>query len=177
MKNPTRNLFPAVLLIAAFGTNAAFAQQGSAAGDTANADNEFVQEAAKSGMMEVETSKIAVERADSPKVKSFAKKMVSDHGKANQKLMKLAQGKHLSLPDAQAMAPQVSALQQQKGHEFDMAYLQAAGPDAHQKAVTLFEQEAKSGKDADLRKFAKQTLPTLKDHLKMARTLQSDVGK
>jgi len=43
----------------------------------------------------------------------------------------------------------------------------------HEEAVALFEKESKSGSDADLKSFAGKTLPTLQDHLKMAKALPS----
>jgi len=41
----------------------------------------------------------------------------------------------------------------------------------HEEAVSLFDEEAKTGKDPELKAFAAKTLPTLKDHLKMAKAL------
>ena len=43
---------------------------------------------------------------------------------------------------------------------------------AHQQAAMLFTSESQSGKDADLKKFASDTLPTLQRHLSIARQLQ-----
>jgi putative membrane protein len=42
---------------------------------------------------------------------------------------------------------------------------------------SLFEREAKSGKDAELKAFAEKTLPTLKDHLSMVRDLKTKLAK
>jgi putative membrane protein len=41
----------------------------------------------------------------------------------------------------------------------------------HEEDIAEFEKEARSGKDADLKAFAEKTLPTLKEHLKMAKEL------
>lgn len=41
--------------------------------------------------------------------------------------------------------------------------------DDHQKAVTLFQKQAKHGESQELEDFAGKTLPTLEEHLKMAR--------
>jgi putative membrane protein len=145
------------------------------AGTAGSHDSDFVDAAARSGMMEVETSKIAAKRASNAEVKAFAKMMVSDHTKANDKLKKLAQNKGITLPDKQEVMSEATSLGDKKGNDFDMAYMQAAGADAHQKAVSLFEQESGSGQDAQLRAFAKATLPTLKKHLKEAQTIQASL--
>ena len=44
--------------------------------------------------------------------------------------------------------------------------------DDHQTAVTLFHKQAKQGEAKELRGLAAKTLPTLEEHLKMARALK-----
>jgi putative membrane protein len=148
------------------------AQGASAAGIH---DSDFVDAAARSGMMEVETSKIAAKRTSNAKVKSFARMMASDHAEANGQLKKLAQNKGITLPDKQEVMSEATSLGDKKGNDFDIAYMQVAGADAHQKAVSLFEQESSSGQDAQLRAFAKATLPTLKKHLKEAQAIETSL--
>jgi putative membrane protein len=47
----------------------------------------------------------------------------------------------------------------------------------HKAAVELFENAADDEKfDLDLRAYAKRTLPTLRDHLKQAQTIQSKLA-
>jgi putative membrane protein len=41
----------------------------------------------------------------------------------------------------------------------------------HTKDVSEFKKESTSAKDADVKSFASQTLPTLQDHLKEARSI------
>ena len=41
--------------------------------------------------------------------------------------------------------------------------------------VPSFENESKNGTDADLKSWVDKTLPTLRDHLKMAQDLQKKV--
>lgn len=147
--------------------------QGAAASGTH--DSDFVDAAARSGMMEVETSKVAAKQASNAKVKSFAKLMVDDHTKANDKLKKLAKSKGITLPEKQEVMSEVTSLSDKKGNDFDIAYMQVAGAEAHQKAVGLFEQESSSGQDAQLRAFAKATLPTLQKHLKEAQAIQASL--
>ena len=66
-------------------------------------------------------------------------------------------------PDAVALKNRLDKLQ---GATFDQAYMRAMSDD-HVKAVREFEMAAKST-DPDIKAFAEKTLPTLREHLKMA---------
>ena len=61
------------------------------------------------------------------------------------------------------------------GAEFDREYLKMDLND-HKKTIDLFEKQARSGRDAELKAFAEKTLPTLREHHQMARDLASKVG-
>ncbi|QTD94515.1 DUF4142 domain-containing protein [Burkholderia anthina] len=139
-------------------------------------DAEFVDKAALAGKTEVQASQLALKQAQSADVRAFAKRMVTDHGKANARLNEIAARKGMKPQVEQISDPDVEALRGKSGHDFDTAYVAAVGPDAHKKAIALFEGEARDGKDAQLRAFAQSTLPTLKHHLSMARALERKVG-
>ena len=155
---------------------------GAGAGDPGIAkapqgvDAEFVDKAALAGKAEVQASQLALEQAQSADVRAFAKRMVADHGKAAMKLNEIAARKGMKPQVEQITDPDVEALRGKRGHDFDTAYVAAVGPDAHKKAVALFEEEARDGKDAQLRAFATSTLPMLRHHLGMAEALQRKVG-
>jgi putative membrane protein len=135
-------------------------------------DAQFVEKAGMGGMLEVESSKLAATNAENADVKSFAQSMLTDHGKANEELKKLAAGKNLMVPAAldSKHSEKLNKLTGKKGEEFDKAYgkLQAK---AHKQAVALFEKAATSLTDADLKAFASKTLPTLKEHMEKASKL------
>jgi putative membrane protein len=141
-------------------------------------DKKFVKQAAEGGMKEVSLGQLAKEKATNDQVKKFGQHMVEDHTKANQELMKIAKSKNIDLPakteskDTKGM----DKLRDLSGAQFDRQYMQEMVKD-HEKTVKLFEQEAKEGKDPDLKAFAEKTLPTLREHLKMARSLSDQVGK
>jgi putative membrane protein len=46
----------------------------------------------------------------------------------------------------------------------------------HEKDVKEFQNASKNAKDMDVKSFASDTLPTLEDHLKMAKEIQSKLG-
>ncbi|KVX55065.1 DUF4142 domain-containing protein [Burkholderia cepacia] len=155
---------------------------GAGAGDARIAkapqggDAEFIDKAAIAGKAEVQASQLALKQAQSPDVRVFAKQMVSDHGKANARLTELAARKGMKPQVEQISDPDVEALRGKNGRDFDVAYVAAVGPDAHRKAVALFEGEARNGRDPQLREFASATLPTLRHHLSMAQALERKVG-
>jgi putative membrane protein len=140
-------------------------------------DEKFIETMAKGGLMEVEAGKLASERAAHPEVKKFGQTMVADHSKSNQKLKALADTRKLDLPttlDADKKAEKAK-LEAQIGPAFDAAYMDAMVT-AHQKTVHLLNEQIQTGKDATVRHFAIETLPTVKHHLEMAQQLQAKVS-
>ncbi len=141
------------------------------------ADQAFVMKAAQGGMAEVELGKLAAEKASSDAVKKFGQRMVDDHSKANDELKTLAQSKNITLSGT--IGPEEKALQDRlmklTGPAFDQAYMKAMVSD-HVKDVNEFKMESKSGKDPDVKAWAARTLPTLEEHLKLAREANGAVG-
>ncbi|HSP33224.1 MAG TPA: DUF4142 domain-containing protein [Thermoanaerobaculia bacterium] len=136
-------------------------------------EKDFVIKAAQGGLAEVQLGQMARSKASDPNVQQFARKMVDDHSKANDELKQLATTKGLGLPtgpddEHKAMASQ---LQGASGKAFDKAYMTGQLSD-HEKTVDLFQKEATSGQDADLKSWASKTLPTLQEHLRMAKDTQ-----
>jgi putative membrane protein len=111
-------------------------------------------------------------------VKDFAQRMVTDRTKANGQLMQIAQQEGLSLPSGPTSSDKRSAtkLSGVSGGAFDKDYVKDQ-LGAHKAAVALFSKESKNGKDPTLKNFAAQTLPTLQDHLGMAKALSQTAQK
>lgn len=133
--------------------------------------SEFVKKATQDGMTEVKAAKVALTKSQDPTIRSFAQRMVADHTKAGTELATIAMTKGLEVPsdlDAEHQK-MVDALSVKTGSEFDLTYSQHMNMD-HSKAIELFESAANSS-DADLAGFAKKTLPTLKEHKKLAEKL------
>jgi putative membrane protein len=144
---------------------------GASAPRQTGADQTFVTQAAQGGTAEVAKAKLALTKAASAEVKQFAQRMVDDHTKANEELKALATSKQITLP-ADAPPPAMAKLEKLEGAAFDQAYIADQMQD-HQKAITLFEREAKAGTDAEVKAFAEKTLPTLKQHHALVRELST----
>jgi len=150
----------------------------STSGQLSSSDESFLRRAAAGGAAEVELGNLAKDRATDPEVKQFAEKMVTDHSKANEELKRLAQKKGVAIsdmPDSKSKR-EMDRLSKLSGAEFDKAYAKLMVSD-HEKDVSEFEKESKNAKDTDVREFASKTLPTLQDHLRMAREDNSKVAK
>jgi putative membrane protein len=141
-------------------------------------DDVFARQAALGGRQEVELAKLAGQRAQDPGVKDFAKQMVADHSKTNDKVMQLAKAQRVAVPknpdpDQQAVRGQLEKLH---GAQFDMAYINSQIGD-HQATVQLLEHEIGSGQDERTKALAIDTLPTVMRHLEMARSLQMQLAQ
>jgi putative membrane protein len=136
-------------------------------------DQIFTRQAAIGGDAEVALGKLAQERAQSPDVKRYAQMMVTDHGKANDRLAALGKANRANLPKADA-DPDKRAVKAQleklRGADFDVAYMGAQIGD-HQTTAQLLEHEIGSGQDLRVKAYAQETLPTVMRHLEMAQEI------
>lgn len=131
---------------------------------------EFVKKAAAANQSEIAASQLALEKAQSPAVKTFAQQMIDDHTKATEQLKTLASSKGYKVPDEPDAMHKAAMmrLRAKSGNSFDEAYTDQMRKD-HAKVVELFSNAANSSQlDPDLRQFAKQTLPTLQHHNQVA---------
>jgi putative membrane protein len=150
---------------------------GTSSAKLAPTDRQFIKKAAEGGLAEVEFGKLASEKAESSDVKQFGQRMVDDHTKANDQLKQVASEKGLTVPDKLSAkdAATKARLEKLSGKAFDRAYMRDMVTD-HTKDVSEFRMESKNAKDPDVKNFASQTLPTLKDHLKEAKSIAPKTG-
>ena len=140
------------------------------------ADKDFVMKAANGGMAEVAGGQTATQKATNADVKAFGQRMVTDHGKANDELKQLATTKGLALPSTTDAEHQkkIDDLSKKSGKDFDKAYMADMVKD-HEEDVAEFQKQSKSAQDPDLKAWVTKTLPTLQDHLRMAKETQKKV--
>jgi putative membrane protein len=147
---------------------------GAALAAPSAGDTDFVTKAGQAGIAEVAAGRMAEKQGMSAATKAFGKRMVADHTKAGEGLKRAAEKSGAKVPTTTSEEQKQAAekLAGLKGAAFDSAYAEQMVKD-HEDAVALFEKESSSGTDADLKNFASQTLPTLQEHLKMAKALPS----
>jgi len=140
------------------------------------ADSAFITDTLSGGIFEVEMGKVALEKSSNEEVKQFAQRMVDDHSKAGNELRELASSKGMnpSQEMKKAHRDMFDKLSKLSGAAFDKAYMNHMVKD-HVKDVSAFRKEAKAGKDPEVKAWASKILPTLEEHLKMARDLSKKV--
>ena len=135
-------------------------------------DRHFITKAGENGLAEVELGRLAQQNASSAEIKQFGQRMADDHARANQELAALATKLGASAPvhPGGKHAGDVKKLGKLVGPKFDHEYSEHMVKD-HEKALALFEKQAKKGDSEELKQFAAKTLPVLQAHLKLARSL------
>src|SRR5215475_4463390 len=140
-------------------------------------EKEFMANAARGGMLEVQLGNLATQKASSNDVKQFGERMATDHSQLGQKLQQLASNLNVTLP--QDLKPEqqavVSRLEKLSGKAFDREYMKEMVND-HVKDISEFERAEKEATVAEIKQFATESLPTLRDHLKQAKEITAKLG-
>ncbi|HUR42202.1 MAG TPA: DUF4142 domain-containing protein [Verrucomicrobiae bacterium] len=139
---------------------------------------DFFETAASANMLEIDASKLALERATDPALKTYAQMMVKDHTKASGELMALAKKKDVVLETKLLKRHQMmldDLASEKQGSEFDDEYRDKMVT-SHKEAVSLFDEAARDSKDPDIKAFAAKTLPTLQAHGGAAKKLPKPKG-
>src|SRR5258705_1236672 len=163
-----------VLVVAPAIAGAQSTVRSASASPLAAGDRKFLSEAADGGMLEVEFGKFAVQKATDEGVKKFGQRMVDDHSKVNDELRQLAGRKGIELPAAPSAKNRdlQRRLASLSGAFFDKAYMTDMVTN-HKDDVAAFQRESNLGRDPQVKSFATQTLPTLREHLKSAQEISS----
>ena len=127
-------------------------------------DKTFMKKAAKGGTMEVAMGNLGEKNAQSEDVRSFGRRMVTDHSKANDELKSIASQKGVQLPAKEPKLKWTS----------DKAYMDMMVKD-HEKDLAEFKEEANSGSDPDVKKFADDTAKVVQEHLDLAKEIQGNL--
>lgn len=149
------------------------------AGRVTQEDRDFVCHAAIAGVAETIFGGMAEQKAENPSVRDFARQMVDEHIQATDRLRTLAMDQAGITPpttlDAMhgAERERLAAL---AGAAFDRSYMKGQ-VEEHRNAVLLFRQQALSGSEPTLQRFAAAALPSLQEHLLQAQRIAAQLGE
>lgn len=151
----------------------------SRADDVSMADKRFLKNAAEAGHFEIKGSQLALQKSKDQDIVRFAKMMTEEHSQADAKLKSLASKKRVELSKEPSLMQQAKLkyLETRDGVKFDQSYATHIGLTAHEQAIKMFEDAAEDANDADIKKFAADTLPTLRKHLEEAKKIDAKVNR
>ena len=146
--------------------------------DATEDDSKYLVAAAETDMAEIELSKLALSKTSNAKVKELANMMIDQHTKASEKLKPLADSKQIALPGAltEDGKEHYEDLNKKAGKEFDEAYADVMVK-GHEDAISKIKDASENAKDAEIKQWAAEMLPTLNTHLELAKTLQDLIKK
>lgn len=138
-------------------------------------DENLMKQVAMGGMMQLETSKIAVQKATNPEVRESAQAEVEEQTGLSEKLNAIATAKGLTLPATpDAKTQQMTAkMEGMSGAALDRHYVPEHGIKGHEKLDKVMTKVENSGQDSNLLAVAKAAHPLVKTHLKVSRELSA----
>jgi putative membrane protein len=134
-------------------------------------DKAFVKAAASGGQAEIQLGKLGASRANREAVQEFARRLEKEHTEANTQLLKILNSQGIDV--SRDMEPYLSAakhLESLQGEAFDRAFLEHIIKE-HEEAIAHYSKEANEGQNPQLKSFASEMLPSLREHLRRAREL------
>jgi putative membrane protein len=130
-------------------------------------DATFVTEAVSLSMLIVQASQIVETRQIHAEDKALARQEVEAHTQVINQLQDIAEARSLPFPEAMLPKHQemFRAVQALGGRDFEEGWHDLMKA-AHESAITLYERAAAGVQDEQLKAFASQALPKLREHLK-----------
>lgn len=131
-------------------------------------DRMFLDEAIRGGIAEVNEMRLTQLRAGNPELRKGAEAMEREHVAANRELRRIAavHGMEPPVEPPDARSQFYARLQDLEGASYDAAFVPAAR-EAHGKSIAAYEKASAQSSNADIQKFATETLPTLRAHFAM----------
>jgi len=136
-------------------------------------DQQFVNFAAQTDMVEANLGQLAQTAASAQGVKDYGQMLTTDHTKDFGDLNTAAQQAGLTVPtaiDSEHNKAMIDPFQKLEGKAFDHKFIQEmiAG---HTKAIAVYKKESDDAQNASIKSYAQAALPVLQAHLDKAKDL------
>ena len=148
--------------------------QKKAAHGAAMTDQQFVNFAAQTDMVEANLGQLAQTATATQPIKDYGQMLVTDHTNDYNQLYATAHQANLNVPnaiDAEDNKTTIDPFQKLKGAAFDHRFVREmiAG---HTKAIEVYKKEAADAQNPALKAYAEAALPVLQKHLADAKDLE-----
>jgi putative membrane protein len=139
-------------------------------------DAMLVQEAIQRGIAEIEMAKLAENKAEMESVHAFARRMLKDHGKLNERLIQVTRNLGIEVPTGpnENEATVIERLHTLQGAAFDQVYAVGVAQE-HMRHYNLYARMAGTASAPDLRRLGEEAVPMLEEHQIAAQSLRVDV--
>ena len=137
-------------------------------------DQQFVDFAAQTDMVEANLGQLAQNVAAKQDVKDYGQTLVTDHTKDFGDLNAAAHQANLTVPtaiDSEHNKKMIDPFQKLKGAAFDHKYA-AEMVAGHTKAIEVYTKESTDAQDPAIKSYAQTALPVLQKHLDGAKALE-----
>jgi putative membrane protein len=141
------------------------------------ADTAYIRQAIRGNFFEVALGRLAESRAADSDVKEIGQRMISDHNSMNEQWSTLAlnTGMRIDLIVDPARKQSIERLEDLSGAEFDQTYMTEMIRQ-HEQDLAAFQRMAASARSTEVRQLANSGVPTIREHLALARQVGSRVG-
>jgi putative membrane protein len=132
-------------------------------------DEEWLKMSIEGDRFEIQGGKLAQEKGTTEKVRELGATLVKDHTKSLKDAVEVAEDLGIEVPSEPSPSQQweLRAVAQFSGAEFDRWYADLEVQD-HKQDIQEAEDEVDKGCNRDVRKLAKDDIPVLEEHLRLA---------
>jgi putative membrane protein len=109
-------------------------------------------------------------------VRDYGHRLVQDHSKANERLHRIAVANGIEWPNStdKKQAKTRHELSELSGDRFDKKFMKDMVKD-HEKDIHDYQKAEKKVDNSQLQQYVQNTLPTLHEHLQLARQVRQEV--
>ena len=137
-----------------------------------NPDASFIRDAGLDNLAGLELGRLAVDSAESPAVRDFARELVAAHDRSIKELRTIAARQKLTPPteiDAER-AQRLAELESLEGAAFDAAFLDPAAEE-HRRLIAVLERAQGTSSDNSVRLYVRKQLAIAREHLDTAESI------
>jgi putative membrane protein len=147
-----------------------------AASSSSRGDATFLRQSAQAALLEIEMGHLALTNSENGAVREFAEHLVQEHSAQLTNVQQLADQMGVTLPTALSRTDRRAhtRLGRLSGASFDRAWTREMVL-SHQRALRLHERAAFTGRNAEVRSYARSLLVPLATHLTTALALHDEL--
>lgn len=140
-------------------------------------DRQFILAAADDALFQVNAGQVAASGATQKSIRDYGEQMTTDHTQAGRELQKLAGARQVQLPTtlSDERQQQLDSLSMQTGAGLDTLYLNQM-VEIQERMVHMMELEGVSGNDFELKQWASNRLPKVRQFEERAKAMRDSLN-